>query len=186
MQSRASVHKTESGQVVIASLLIIVVFIFLLAALVDGYALFEARDWGYQTAQQAALAGSSIGRDWAGSTKAPGGCIGPAAVELDADTARNAALNFLNSEMALRGMSGYSYDIRVLPDYDGGTVSGYPPQPVRLGASRGSWSSDEPSIGVYLSFPVSTFLMSMVGRPTVQLHVFASASVGQPVGVCPP
>jgi len=44
----------------------------------------------------------------------------------------------------------------------------------------------EPAVGVYLSFPASTFLLSFVGRPTVQIEVFASAAVHQPVGACAP
>ena len=86
----------------------------------------------------------------------------------------------------MRGIVDFTSDVRVLPDYEGGSISGYPPAAVRLGAGRGNWTSSEPAVGVYLSFPVSTFLLSFVGRPIVQVSVFASASVHQPGGVCTP
>ena len=179
--------RLERGQVMILAVLFLMIFVFLAAALVDIYAIYEARGWGYQVAQQAALAGASVGRDWSGSTRPPGGgCTGPGPVELDTSAAQNAAVAMMNSEMAQRGLALTAFDIRVLPDYEGGTVAGYPPVPLRLGAGLGNWSSDEPAVGVYLSFPVSTFFMSLVGRSTVPIRVFASASVGQPIGVCPP
>ena len=111
---------------------------------------------------------------------------GPAPIKLDWAAAQSGATDILNQEMMLRGIYGYSYDVRVLEDYTGGTISGFPPSTVRLGEGRGSWSMSQPSVGVYLSFPVSTFLMSFVGRPTVQINVFASASVHQPEGACTP
>jgi hypothetical protein len=169
---------------VIAAILIML-FVLLAAALVDGYMLLEARNWGYQAAQQAALAGVSAGRDWTRLNKLV--CTGgPQPIGLVSSTAQNAAVSLLQQEMALRGINGYTYDVRVLPDYDGGSISGYPPVAVRLGAGRGSWVSDEPAVGVYLSFPVNTFLLSFVGRPVVQVNVFAAAGVRQPDGACSP
>jgi len=152
---------------------------------VDGYLLMEARNWGYQAAQQAALAGVSQGRDWE-SLASPPCAGGPAPIHLDASTAQKAATNLLQQEMSLRGIVDFTSDVRVLPDYEGGSISGYPPAAVRLGAGRSNWSSSEPAVGVYLSFPVNTFLLSFVGRPTVQINVFASAGVHQPDGACTP
>jgi hypothetical protein len=178
--------RKESGQVAVQAVLLVLLFFLLATGLVDGYLLLEARNWGYQAAQQAALAGVSQGRDWANLASPP--CLGgPVPIRLVSSTAQQVATTLLKQEMALRGMtSGYTYDIRVLPDYEGGTVSGYPPIPVRLGAGRGTWSSQEPAVGVSLSFPVSTFLLSFVGRPTVQIVVFASSAVHQPKGACTP
>ena len=178
-------RRCERGQVAVQAVLLILLFFLLATALVDVYSMLEARNWGYQVAQQAALAGVSQGRDW-NSLATPPCTGGPAPIGLVSSTARSGSINILQQEMTLRGISSYSYDVRVLPDYDGGTVSGYPPIPVRLGASRGRWSSAEPAVGVYLSFPVSTFLMSFVGRQTVQINVFASAGVHQPDGACTP
>ena len=178
-------HRRERGQVAVQAVLLILLFFLLATVLVDVYTLLEARNWGYQAAQQAAMAGVSQGRDWNSLADLP--CTGgPAPIGLVSSTARSGAINLLQQEMALRGVSSYSYDVRVLPGYAGGTVSGYPPIPVRLGASRSKWSSTEPAVGVYLSFPVSTFLMSFVGRQTVQVNVFASAGVHQPDGACTP
>ena len=183
---RFNLRNSERGQVTILSLLFLLTFVLLAAALVDIYTIFEARDWGYQVAQQASLAGVSVGRDWSSVTIPGGSCVGPGPVTLKTTTAQNTAVDYLNREMALRGLSTYTYDVRVLPDYEGGSMSGYPPASVRLGRGLGNWSTDEPAVAVYLSFPVSTFLLSLVGRPTVQLHTFASAAVGQPASVCPP
>jgi len=178
-------RRKERGQVAVLAVLLIIVFVLAASALVDAYALLEARSWGYQAAQQAALAGVSQGRDWS-SLDTPPCSGGPAPIRLVAATAQNAAEDLLQQEMDLRGIGSYTSDVRVLPDYDGGTISGYLPVPVRLGEGRGSWSVTEPSVGVYLSFPVRTFLMSFVGRPTVQIDVFAAASIHQPEGACEP
>jgi len=175
----------QRGQVAVLAVLLVMLFFLLACVLVDGYELVEARNWGYQVVQQAALAGVSQGRDWS-SLATPPCSGGPAPIQLDAEPAMAASENILRQEMALRDISGYSFSIHVLPGYSGGTVAGFPPIPVRLGAGRGSWSASEPSVGVYLSFPVSTFLMSFVGRPTVWVEVFASASVHQPEGACVP
>ena len=178
-------HRRQHGQVAVQAVLLVLLFILLASALVDAYTLLEARNWGYQAAQQAALAGVSQGRDWASLASPP--CTGgPAPIRLVAASAQNAATGLLKQEMALRGISQFTYDIRVLPDYDGGDIPGYPPETVRLGDALGEWDSPEPAVGVYLSFPVSTFLMSFVGRPTVQINVFASAGVVQPEGACNP
>jgi hypothetical protein len=175
----------QCGQVAVAFVVLLILFFLLAAGLVDTYALLEARNWGYQAAEQAALAGVSQGRDWDGLTSPP--CTGgPAPIELVASTAQSAATTVLRQELSLRGIPAYTADIRVLPGYGGGMITGYPPIPVRLGSSRGSWSSPEPAVGVYLSFPVSTFMMSFVGRPTAQINVFAAAGVEQPEGACVP
>jgi hypothetical protein len=178
-------RRKERGQVAVLAVLLVVVFFLLASALVDAYALIEARNWGYQAAQQAALAGVSQGRDWS-SLDAPPCSGGPPPIQLVTATAQNAAEDLLQQEMDLRGIGSYTSDVRVLPDYSGGTIPGYPPVPVRLGQGRGSWSVGEPSVGVYLSFPVSTFLMSFIGRPVVQIEVFAAASLHQPEGACTP
>jgi hypothetical protein len=170
--------RSESGQAVILGLFMLLVFITLAVVFVDGYALVEARNWGYQVAQQAALAGVSAGRDWASSEN---GCL-----ELDETIARDQTEWILGSELALRGITGYTYEVRVLPEASGGSYSDFPPQTVRLGEARGGWTEQAPSVGVFLTFPMNTFLMSFVGRSTVPIAVFAAASVAEPAGVCKP
>jgi len=174
--------RSESGQVAVLVILLAMLFIGLAGALIDVYVLLEARNWAYQAAQQATLVGVSKGRAWSGIT-ADRNCLEP--MTLNAGTARSEAQSLLQQEMNLRGIATYNYDVRVLPDAAGGSISGFPPQTVRLGEGRGNWSISEPSVGVYLSFPVQTFLMAFFGRPQVQIDVFAASSIHQPANVCP-
>ncbi len=176
------VKKSESGQIAVLVVILAMLFIGLVGALVDVYVLLEARNWAYQAAQQAALVGVSKGREWSGITS-DRGCLEP--MTLNEGTAHSEAESLLQKEMNLRGISDYNHEVRVLPDANGGSVSGFPPETVRLGESRGSWSMSEPSVGVYLSFPVQTFLMPFFGRPQVQIDVFAAGSIHQPANVCP-
>jgi len=164
----------------------LLIFVLITTALVDVYLLFEARNWGYQVAQQAALAGVSMGRDWSGVTVSSSGCDGPAPVLLKATVAQNVAVQYVNEAINYRDLEAYTFDVRVIEDVDGGTLNGYPPRPIRLGNVLGNWSSEDPAVGVYFSFPISTFLLSLVGRPTVPVHAFASAAVAQPENVCVP
>jgi len=162
------------------------IFVLITTALVDVYLLFEARNWSYQVAQQAALIGVSMGRDWSGVSVASGGCDGPAPVLLKATVAQNVAVQYVNAAAAYRELEAYTFDVRVIEDVEGSTLSSYPPRPIRLGSGLGNWSSEEPAVGVYFSFPVSTFLLSLVGRSSVPVHAFASAAVAQPENVCVP
>jgi len=179
--------RRESGQAMVLSLLFLSVLLLLAAGMVDVYSLLEMRSSAYQAAQQAALAGVSDGRDWSSATIPPAsGCTGPRAIELDEAAARAAAMSTLTAELSNRGVTNYTADVRVLPAWDGGSVSGYPPIPVRTGASRGYWSSSEPAVGVYLRISVDTFFLALVGRPAVDVVAFSSAGVAQPSGACPP
>jgi hypothetical protein len=187
------------GQVLVLAIVIVFLFFLVAVALIDVYHLLEARNWGYRVAQQAALAGASgSGGNWVvfqptvdpmAPTATPGepGCIDPVRIELDPDQAHASAESMLVNEMSARGfVSGdYTYDIRVLWQNDGGTEFGFPPYPVRLGGAAGDWSTANPAVGVYLSFDVHTFMMSVVGRSTVTVRVFAAAEASQPPS-CPP
>jgi hypothetical protein len=177
--------RRERGQVAVLAVLLTTLFVLLAAGLVDAYTLLEARNWGYQAAQQAAMAGVSQGRDWAG-LDTPLCTGGPTPIQLDWALAQSVATDYLWAEMRDRGIYSYSADIRILPTYNGGTEDGYPPIPVRLGAGRSNWSMYQPSVGVYLSFNTRMFLTSFIGRSTAQIQVFASASVHQPEGACTP
>jgi len=177
----AMVQKAESGQIAVLIVILAMLFIGLAGALIDVYVLLEARNWAYQAAQQAALVGVSKGREWSGITTNRG-CLEP--MTLNAGAARTEAENLLQMEMNLRGITNYAHEVRVLPDAAGGSVSGFPPETVRLGEGRGGWSMFEPSVGVYLSFPVQTFLLPFFGRSQVQIDVFAAGSIHQPANVC--
>ena len=176
------VKKAESGQIAVLIVVLAMLFIGLAGALIDVYVLLEARNWAYQAAQQAALVGVSKDREWSGITS-DRGCLEP--MTLNEGISRSEAESLLQQEMNLRGITNYDHEIRVLPDAAGGSVSGFPPQTVRLGEGRGAWSMSEPSVGVYLSFPVQTFLLTFFGRPQVQIDVFAAGSIHQPANVCP-
>ena len=178
MRQPMNARSRESGQALILGLCMLLVFLALATALVDGYALVEARNWGYQVAQQAALAGVSAGRRW---DSVADGCI-----ELDEGRSLETAVTVLESELAARGMSGTHYDVRSLPEAFGGSLPGFPPQSVRLAGWQEDWTVSEPAVGIYLSFPIQTFLLSFFGRSTIPIYVFASASVAQPAGGCLP
>ncbi len=178
----AMAKKSESGQIAVLVVVLTMLFTGLAGALIDVYVLLEARNWAYQAAQQAALVGVSKGREWSGITS-DRGCLEP--MTLNEGTARSEAEGLLQQEMNLRGITNYDHDVRVLPGAAGGSASGFPPQTVRLGEGRGSWSMSEPSVGVYLTFPVQTFLLPFIGHPQVQIDVFAAGSIHQPANVCP-
>jgi len=192
------VRKAYRGQVLILAVIIILLFIVTATALIDVFHLEEARSWGYRVAQDAAIAGAtytSTRWDFFQPTVDPlvdtptpraDGCMNSIPVQLNESEAKDAATEMLTHEMGLRFVSpgDYTYTIEVLGDVDGGTVPNFPPVPVRLGASRGDWSAAHPAVGVYISFRVQTFMMSIVGRSTVEIHVFAAAEVAQPLE-CP-
>jgi hypothetical protein len=191
--------KSSRGQVLILAVVIIFLFFLVATALIDVYHLLEARNWGYRVAQQAAIAGTAgTAGNWVvfqptedplADTPTPGapGCINPIQIELDEDMAHDATEAMLQQEMSARGFiypGDYVYEIRVHWQYNGDTETGWPPLDIRLGTT-GDWSTDNPAVGVYLTFYVHTFMMSVVGRDTVTVHVFAAAEASQPPQ-CPP
>jgi hypothetical protein len=198
LQRALRTRTAQRGQVLILAVIIILLFIFTATALIDVYHLEEARNWGYQVAQDAAMAGASYSTTrWEflqptidplvdTPTPRPDNCMNSVPIELNGDEAISAARDMLIQEMNVRHFApaDYSYDIRVLPDVGGGTIANFPPVPVRLGAGGGNWSATHPAVGVYISFRVSTFMMSIVGRSTVEVHVFAAAEVTPPME-CP-
>ena len=162
-------HRAQSA---VWGLLALLVLIALAAGLVDLYRLYAARNWGYALAQEAALMGASIGRDFSAVTAGE-------PVGLDEGIASGQAQQIVQAAMADRGLTDYQLDVRVLPDPAGGSIPGFPPRPVRLGPSLGEWHSDEPAVGVYLSFPVKWLLLGQIGVVEKSVSVFAAAGVGQ-------
>jgi len=152
--------------------LAMLVFIAVASGLVDIYRLYAARNWAYSVAQEAAMAGASRGRDW--NSVGGDGNIG-----LNAATAQTEAQTLVMEEMAARGISDYEMDVRVLPDADGGSVSGYPPEKVRLGEGLGNWNSNEPAVGVYLEVPVNWLMLDQLNIQEKVVCVFAAAGVAQ-------
>jgi flagellin-like protein len=163
------IHERKA-QSAVFGLLIILVLVVVAAGLVDIYRLYAARNWAYTVAQEAALTGASQGRDWA-YVAATGN------IRLTSELAASQAQQIVSAEMSARGVSGYTLDIRVLPDPTGGSIAGYPPRPVRLGSSLGNWSADEPAVGVFLNVPVNWLLLDRFGITGKSITVFASAGV---------
>jgi hypothetical protein len=169
--------RDRRAQGTVWGLLLFLVIMLSTGVLVDVYEMFTVRNWAYGLAQEAALAGVSRGRDWATGTVPAGG--GQVEFSLVYTTARSEALAVVASEMLVRRVTGYQVDVRVLADSAGGTIPGYPPRPVRLGAS-GDWSSPEPAVGVYLEVPVQPQLLNFFGLGVRTVQVFAAAGVHQP------
>jgi len=164
--------RDRKAQSAVWGLLTILVFILIAAGLVDIYRLYAARNWAYSVPQEAALTGASQGRDWTYVSETGD-------IRLNCEIATALAQEIVMAEMNTRGLSGYSLDIRVLPDPGGGTIVGYPSRPVRLGNGRGDWSASEPAVGVCLSLPVEWLLLDRLGITGKMVTVFASAGVVQ-------
>jgi hypothetical protein len=164
--------RDRRAQSAVWGFLAMMVFIAIASGLVDLYRLYAARNWAYSVAQEAAMAGASRGRDW--SAVAAGGEI-----RLVEAIARDESERLVTAEMNARGITGYTMDVRVLPDPAGGSIAGFPPRPVRLGTSLGEWQSNEPSVGVYLEVPVNWFLLDRLNIAVKTVRVFAAAGVSQ-------
>jgi hypothetical protein len=162
----------RKAQSAVWGLLAILALVAIAGGLVDVYRLYASRNWAYSVAQEAAMAGASRGRDW--SSVSSGG-----AIRLVSATAQSEAQTLVATEMSNRGVSQYVVDVRVLSTPNGGSIPGYPPNPVRLGAGLGNWTSSEPAVGVYLEVPVRWLMLDMLGNQPKTVRVFASAGVAQ-------
>ncbi len=159
----------ERGQSTLATIFTVIIFTLIAGIVVDVYSVWTARDWAYRAASSAALRGVTVGRNF-------NAFYTTGQWSLDAAAAKAEATNALAEEMATRSVTGYSADIRVLPNPTGGTITGYPPT-ARARQAGGDWSTGEPSVGVYVSVPVRTFFLNMVGGADFQVHAFAAAGL---------
>ena len=162
--------RDRRGQSAVWGFLGMLVFVAIAAGLVDIYRLYAARNWAYGVAQEAAMAGASRGRDWS-SLMVDGN------VRLDSDRSSAQAQAVIDFAMSSRGIAVYAEDVRVLPNPGGGSLPGYPPQPVRLASGAGNWSSSEPAVGVYLEVPVNWLMLDMLNLDEKTVRVFAAAGV---------
>ena len=162
----------RKAQSAVMGLLFTLILVLLAGGLVDIYRLFAARTWAYSLAQEAALAGASLGRDW-DSVATDGG------LSLDPDLAQTNVEKIIQQGILTRGISTYTLSIQVLPDPEGGMISGFPPSPVRLGEGLSDWSSDEPAVGVYLEMPFTWTLLDIFGIEEKVVRAFAAAGVAQ-------
>ena len=139
--------------------------ILLVGALYDVYATYHDRTWGYQAAGEAARMGTlqGTGLDYAAGT-----------VSLDPTAAQGAAEAFLADALAQKGVTAYSYDVRVITAPMGGVTPGFPPL-AQANLDGGDMRLTGPGVGVYLEFAVPTAWLGLVDRHAYQLHVFSAA-----------
>jgi hypothetical protein len=184
------------GQVIVLATILVFLFFLIAAVLIDVYHLEEARNWGYAVAQDAAMAGASFGRDWNGfdatldpmvssPTPREDKCVEPGKISLDAGSAISTAGNICDRERSARNIPAANFycEARVIPGKNGGSVPNWPPRG-RLGSMDPNWTTHGPAVGVYINFDVFTFFMSIVGRSSVNISVFAASEVAQPAA-CP-
>ncbi len=161
------------GSATLVGMLAVMILLLLSAAIVDVYRIQAMRTFGYSVANDAALRGASLGRDWTTFTQT-------GQLALDPAQAHDAAQAALSNELSLHGVISYTADIRVLPDSTGGTIPNYPPVPRASLINRASWNERAPAVGVYLAIPVDTILFGLVnGNQPITIHAFAAAGVAQ-------
>jgi hypothetical protein len=117
------------GQEAVSEFMAVIVRVLVVAGITDLLRLQVARQHLEQVAYEAALRGVSRGRDWgyAGST---------GMMRLSSGTAYVEAQSYMTTEMAHLGLTGYTYQIQVLPNPTGGTQPNLRPRAVHL-----SWPS---------------------------------------------
>jgi hypothetical protein len=144
--------------------------ILAVAALYDVYAAYQYRTWAYEVAGEAARYGTVYGVR--GVDAATGELL------FDELWAYGGAEGFLQKVTHLKGLTGYTYDIRVITDSEGGTIAGFPPVP-RANLDGGYMRLTAPGVGVYLTFAVPTMWLGVLDRDAFQLHVFSAAQASR-------
>ncbi len=158
--------RAETGQAAVAGLLFTLVFVVLVAGVLDLARLVEYRAWGVRCAEAAALAGVAAGRDFGAYVATGIPQVEPAAAYIGAEQT-------LLDLLALRGVTPALYDIRVQPA-GAGAFAGYPP------ASAAAWTPDSPGVGVYTEVQVTPIGFGWVtGNTPVTLHIFAAATLAE-------
>ncbi len=164
----------ERGSASIAGLCFTLILLVLAAAIADVYRLQDVRTFAYSAANDAALQGASLGRDWDKFT-ATGDMY------LDPNAASDAAQNALKQVMQARGITGYDYRVGIFPNPGGGTFTlPAPCLPRALLWGTLTWTVTEPSVGVCVVVPVQTILFGIInGNQPVTVNAFAAAGVVQ-------
>ena len=167
----SQVNRDERGSATLAGVLFSLILIVLAAAIVDVYRIQDIRTFTYSAANDAALRGASFGRDWNRFTTT--GQLG-----LNETVATNTATNALTALMQMRRLTDYTYQVKVLPDPGGGTVSHFPPVARAELKGRADWTETQPAVGVYVQVTVPTLLFGLIdGNQPIQVHAFAAAGV---------
>ena len=164
--------RDERGSAAIAGLFFTLILMVLAAAIVDVYRLQDMRTFAYSAANDAALRGASMGRDWDRFTTT-------GEMYLDPYAAADAAQGALQQVLQARGITGYDYRVGVMPNPGGGTFT--LPAPCLPRASfwdTVTWTETQPAVGVCVVVPVQTILFGLVnGNQPVTVNAFAAAGV---------
>lgn len=161
----------QKAQTAVMGLGAIMALVMIASGLVDIYRLFEARNWAYSIAQQAAMVGVSLGRDF--------DTAGPDGIALDETTARAEALKIVQKQMSRRGITGYVVRIEAIPGKNGGTVPLFPPTARLISTGSSDWTTSKPSVGVYLLVPTDWVLLDLFGITENYVEAFAAAGVNR-------
>ena len=163
------------GSAAAAGLFATVILMLLAAALVDVYRIQDIRTFAYGAANDAALAGVSLGRDWNAYTAT-------GELPLDSSAAQTTARDTLVAQMARRGLTAYTYQIEALPNAEGNAPRMNFPRVARAtwfcSAEPCAWTEAHPAVGVYVEVTVPTILFNLVnGNQPIVVHAFAAAEV---------
>ncbi len=165
-------RKSERGSASIAGLFFTLILMAVTAAIVDVYRFQDTRTFAYSAANDAALRGASLGRDWDRFTET-------GELYLDPEAAHDAATSALQQIMLARGITSFQYVIGVMPNPGGGTFT--LPAPCLPRASFWNttvWTESQPAVGVCTVVNVPTILFGLVnGNQPLPVHAFAAAGV---------
>ena len=168
--------KGETGQASAGGVMFTIIVVLIAAILVDVFHLMEVRDFAYSLAADAALTGTSLGRDYSAYYKPPH----RGELRLNPGWAQSQARQVVQEGMDERGISHSDYSVRieVIPDITGGTVPSFPPVPRASLGGISDWTTDRPAVGVYLTVDVDTNLFGLVnGGQPVTVHAFQAVNV---------
>jgi hypothetical protein len=162
----------EQGNASIAGIFSTLILMVLSAAIVDVYRIQDTRTFAYSAANDAALRGASLGRDWDQFT-------GTGEMYLDPSIATDAAQNALEQVMQVRGIAHFQYQIGVIPYPGGGTFNLPAPCVPRASMwNTTTWTETRPAVGVCVQVQVPTILFGLVnGNQSVTVNAFAAAGV---------
>jgi len=168
------VKQNEEGQTTVAAMLAVLLLVVLAAGGVELARLYSLRLWAYRAAETAAVAGASLGRDYAAY-------VDQGEIGLETAIAFEAAEETLRQALDSKGVSAVAnYDIRVHPQDLPGLYPGFPPVE-HAGMVPGDWAPTAPGVGVYLELRIVPIMYGWInGNAAIPLRVFAAASVVTP------
>ncbi len=162
-------HPSE-GQASVWAMLALLVLVMVGAALLDAYNWTSTRVWAYHAAEAAAERGATAGADWSHFQYS-------GEWQLDSAVARSEAEAALREELSARRIdaSHAAWDIRVHSTSAVVTEQDWPP---KGSLWESDWTTDRPSVGVYLQVDTPTFLGGLAGiEQRARAHIFASSSL---------